>query len=282
MKHEHPDANLLAAFAEKRLLAHEREELLAHLSQCADCREVVALTSVTEQAVPARPLSPVWRSVAAAAAASLILTGVWGLRLILLPAPNKTAPPAAMTPQNDIALSSPPANIGQRQIAPAPKAAARPAIRKHPKPLPVPKEQAVAREVAPKYVIAPMARGLAVRGAQGFLPRTRVLWSVAAPVVQRSLDGGITWQPVAISEGAEFHAVASVGSEVWAGGSHSVLFHSSDAGASWKQVAVGGEGEALNGTIVAIRLSESSEVILETDSGEQWISRDGGRSWQRL
>lgn len=45
MIHEHPDADLLAAFAEKRLLGHEREELLAHLAECADCREVVALAS---------------------------------------------------------------------------------------------------------------------------------------------------------------------------------------------------------------------------------------------
>ncbi|HTU43862.1 MAG TPA: YCF48-related protein [Bryobacteraceae bacterium] len=282
MKHEHPNANLLAAFAEKRLLAHEREELLAHLAECADCREVLALTSVTDQGVPAKRLSPAWRWMAAAAAACLILTGVWGLRLMSLLAPNKAMPPAAITSPNDIALSSAPADIVQPQIAPAPKAAARPGIRKHPKPLPVPKEQPVARELAPKYISAPMARGLALTAAQGFLPRTRVLWSVAAPVVQRSSDGGITWHPVSISEGAEFHAVASVGSEVWAGGSHGVLFHSSDAGASWKQVAVGGGGEALNGTIVAIRLSEASEVILETDSGQQWISRDGGTSWQRL
>jgi len=282
MKHEHPDANLLTAFAEKRLLAHEREELLAHLAECADCREVFALTSVTEQGVPARPLSPVWRWVAAAAAAAFILTGVWGLRLILLPAPNKTPPPAAITPQNDIALSSPPANIARPQIAPAPKVAARPAPRTRPKPLPVAKEQAVAREVAPKYVSAPMARGLAITAGKGFLPRTRVLWSIAARVVRRSSDGGITWQPVSISESAEFHAVASDGSEVWAGGSHSILFHSSDAGASWKQIAVGDRGEALNGAIVAIRLSEPSEVILETDSGQQWISHDGGTSWQRL
>lgn len=39
----HPDANLLTAFAEHSLTVGEREQVLGHLSGCADCREVVAL-----------------------------------------------------------------------------------------------------------------------------------------------------------------------------------------------------------------------------------------------
>ena len=38
----HPDANLLAAFAEKSLLQREQVQILEHLAGCADCREVVA------------------------------------------------------------------------------------------------------------------------------------------------------------------------------------------------------------------------------------------------
>ncbi len=40
---EHPDANLLAAFAERTLTERERTEILHHLSECRDCREVVSL-----------------------------------------------------------------------------------------------------------------------------------------------------------------------------------------------------------------------------------------------
>src|SRR4051794_38938650 len=40
----HPDANLLSAFVEGSLAASERSEMFAHLSNCADCREVVALS----------------------------------------------------------------------------------------------------------------------------------------------------------------------------------------------------------------------------------------------
>jgi len=39
----HPDADQLAAFAEQALPAHEREDTLAHLATCADCRRVVFL-----------------------------------------------------------------------------------------------------------------------------------------------------------------------------------------------------------------------------------------------
>ena len=40
---EHPDANLLSAFAEHRLADAERVQVLEHLSGCAPCREVAAL-----------------------------------------------------------------------------------------------------------------------------------------------------------------------------------------------------------------------------------------------
>ena len=40
----HPDANLLAAFSEQALASAERELVLTHLAQCADCREIVALS----------------------------------------------------------------------------------------------------------------------------------------------------------------------------------------------------------------------------------------------
>jgi len=45
----HPDANLLAAFAERSLLERERAAVMAHLLECADCRECVALASATEE-----------------------------------------------------------------------------------------------------------------------------------------------------------------------------------------------------------------------------------------
>jgi hypothetical protein len=43
---DHPDANLLTAFIERSLGKRERIHVLEHLSQCANCREMVALSAV--------------------------------------------------------------------------------------------------------------------------------------------------------------------------------------------------------------------------------------------
>jgi hypothetical protein len=40
---EHPDADLLTAFAEQSLTERERSEIADHLARCAECREVVAV-----------------------------------------------------------------------------------------------------------------------------------------------------------------------------------------------------------------------------------------------
>jgi hypothetical protein len=41
----HPDPDLLAAFAEKSLTDRERAQVLQHLADCADCREIVSLAT---------------------------------------------------------------------------------------------------------------------------------------------------------------------------------------------------------------------------------------------
>ena len=47
----HIDANLLAAFVEKTLSERERAQVLNHLAQCAECRELAALSLPSEVAV---------------------------------------------------------------------------------------------------------------------------------------------------------------------------------------------------------------------------------------
>src|ERR1700681_3326319 len=48
----HPDADLLAAFAEQALSATERDGVLQHLALCVDCRDVVALALPAVDRVP--------------------------------------------------------------------------------------------------------------------------------------------------------------------------------------------------------------------------------------
>src|SRR5580658_2198431 len=56
----HPDADQLSAFVEHVLPVHERNDVLAHLAACRDCRETVAM---------ALPAAEVFEQTAAAAAA---------------------------------------------------------------------------------------------------------------------------------------------------------------------------------------------------------------------
>ncbi len=50
----HPESNLLAAFAEQALSAAEHESLVQHLAQCAECREMVALSLPALEVAPER------------------------------------------------------------------------------------------------------------------------------------------------------------------------------------------------------------------------------------
>jgi hypothetical protein len=59
----HPDADQLSAFMEEALPAHEREQVLAHLAVCPDCRETVALSLPHLEAPPvAEPARKRWFS----------------------------------------------------------------------------------------------------------------------------------------------------------------------------------------------------------------------------
>lgn len=58
---EHPDADLLTAFAEQALTTIERSQVADHLSQCSDCRQVVALATESRPALADR--SPAARSI---------------------------------------------------------------------------------------------------------------------------------------------------------------------------------------------------------------------------
>src|SRR5947208_2794464 len=58
---QHPDADQLTAFVEQALPPHEREQTLAHLATCADCRTIVALSLPPLEESPAPQPAPVRR-----------------------------------------------------------------------------------------------------------------------------------------------------------------------------------------------------------------------------
>ena len=100
---EHPDANLLSAFAEHSLIDAERAQVLDHLSRCAGCREVAALSllaveqeQLSPAAVPTGASRSWWRSPvvhwAALTAAALVVLIAVGERMKLREGHSASAP----------------------------------------------------------------------------------------------------------------------------------------------------------------------------------------------
>ena len=106
---QHPDANLLSAFAEQALTGPEREQMIEHLSRCAECREVVALSApeVKEERLAAAVAAPSpgsakrswWRSPvvhwSALTAAALVVVIAVGERMRLREGQSASAPAVA-------------------------------------------------------------------------------------------------------------------------------------------------------------------------------------------
>jgi hypothetical protein len=144
-------------------------------------------------------------------------------------------------------------------------------------------------------------------------------WTVSSSgVLQRSFDGGDTWENVnpaltAASRGVRlakentaradvgsfseakknqkaeaaaypapiFRAVAAAGLEVWAGGSGGTLYHTWDGGNRWSRVTPSALGVALTGDIIAIQISDLQHGEVSTSTGELWATSDNGQTWQK-
>jgi photosystem II stability/assembly factor-like uncharacterized protein len=146
--------------------------------------------------------------------------------------------------------------------------------------------------------------------------KTAPHWTIAANgALQRSFDGGTTWQDVnvtgedsttavltaqaKVAESAKavkkseaqkptlaaaspaLRALAANGAEVWAGGSGGALYHTVDAGNSWARVVPSYEGIVLGGDIIGVEFPDPQHGRVSTSTGEVWTTGDGGRSWMK-
>jgi photosystem II stability/assembly factor-like uncharacterized protein len=111
---------------------------------------------------------------------------------------------------------------------------------------------------------------------------TAPLWSISpSGKVQRSEDGGKTWEEVRIADGVTFRVITASGKDAWAGGSGGALFHSRDGGVIWKRVNLNSGGNSVTEAIVGIQVRDPQYFTVTTASGEQWVTEDGGQHWQR-
>jgi len=119
-------------------------------------------------------------------------------------------------------------------------------------------------------------------------------WTISAGILQRSQDGGQTWQDNLRAERALL-CYASRSDEIWAGGQGGALYHSVDGGLNWIQVHPTSDGRQLIADVSRIELRNSSmgsinaagndtqapsEIVLSTSNKERWTSTDGGKIWK--
>ncbi len=109
----------------------------------------------------------------------------------------------------------------------------------------------------------------------------RLRWRLTNPgVLERSPDGGRSWQSVAVENQNSWRVLATVGAHVWVGGAAGALFHSVDAGTTWKAVRVANGSRTLTGDLVSLSFSDEMHGVLQTSTQETWTTADGGASWQ--
>ena len=109
-----------------------------------------------------------------------------------------------------------------------------------------------------------------------------VRWTISPDgKLLRSLDQGKSWQTVPVATGTVLRALCANGPEVWVGGAGGALYHSSNAGESWKQVKLTAAGQVLTADITGIEFLDPKHGIVTTADKQTWMTGDGGENWQK-
>ena len=125
-----------------------------------------------------------------------------------------------------------------------------------------------------------------------------VTWTITAGVLQRSLDGGQSWQD-ALHADHPLLCYASHDEDVWTGGQTGTLFHSANSGVTWAQVQPSVKARQLSSDITHIEVRNTelrndelrgnlrddvrgpAAILLSTSNNEIWSSVDGGKTWDK-
>jgi hypothetical protein len=293
---EHPPIDLLSAFSERALSGSDTAPVLQHLADCADCREIVFLAAPQLESVGLSPAEnrpdpssaarwiswPVLRWGTVAACAVIVVAAVRfqpiyrraGGDVTFAVRQSQQSAPQAARPDIVVANSGLTADGVPANVPPA-------ARRLHTIP-------GKAKEVPPglgapsgtsQQMTSLAATGAASNDTLRILPPR---WTLTADgVLQRSLDGGITWQQIQVSHDRIFRAVAAAGRSIWLGGQKGVLFHSADAGQHWTQLKRTAKRPLPDSDIIGIEFEDDQHGKLTTASNESWTTSDAGHSWEK-
>jgi len=145
-----------------------------------------------------------------------------------------------------------------------------------------------AKAPVPAAAAAMQAPSVALHTSPSLMQHAAPRWMItSAGGLRRSLDAGLTWEDVNVNADSiagsnpVFRALAATGSEVWAGGSNAVLYHSLDTGAHWTRVLPSSSGGELTGDITAVDFSDLQHGRITTSTPEVWTTADDGQTWQK-
>ena len=308
---EHPDANFLAAFVEKTLTERERTQVLNHLAQCAECRELAAL-SLPAEVEAAQPVSSTarrwwsawptlrWGALAAALGAAAIVMALhshpWRRQeTIAHPAGAETkqrvtlmaaARPAVAVEAENIPTAHRAREISRGRSAnsagalPSPPPPAKPAFTPSVAPEDTLKaesgaeSQAVATAVPPKTEPAAASQDLNAGQAGGIsAPRSTPLAPRAAASIR---VGSRLAEPSRMAFGGKLNRAVAPLAALWSLSTSGKVQRSQDSGRTWEEVRV---DDAV--TFRAV-LAMGRDVWAGGSGGVLYHSSDGGAMWKRV
>jgi hypothetical protein len=108
------------------------------------------------------------------------------------------------------------------------------------------------------------------------------MWRLHAGKVESSDDSGQVWQEKSPANSGPLTKVAAAGQEIFAGGKAGAFFISRDNGQTWTRVSLTGDDVIPLSDVTDIRPTSPQMVDVILNTGDDWQSNDGGRSFRLL
>jgi hypothetical protein len=284
------DAETVAGWADGSLTAAERRAAEAHAADCDRCLALLAAMAKTAPP-PTVAQRPPWLSVrwlVPLTTAAVAITAWVVIQERPEPRPAATAPAApvvdAIAPpeQPPVAEQAQASKRRETREADVPPARTAPPARKPgpPQPAPVPPAAAAPRaQAVPELkderaeTFAAMSKAVPPRVISS--PDPDVRWRLAGASVERSTDGGRTWQPQSPGTTAELMAGASPAPTVcWIVGRHGTVLRTTD-GLTWRRLAF----PSATADLVGVAATDAASATVTTADGRTYRTSDGGRTW---
>ena len=108
------------------------------------------------------------------------------------------------------------------------------------------------------------------------------VWRLQSATVQSSDDNGKTWLDHTFASGFQATRLVASGQQVWAGGKSGNLYLSRDGGQTWTKISLTGDDIIPLGDVTEIKITNPQLVDVLLNSGDDWQTNDGGKSFRLL